>query len=259
MTIYISVISHGHSCLINQLSCLSNLLSSELQIVIKSNKSGDSFESLADKAHFHWLDSTYGLGFGHNNNIVFDYCRTKLGMKDNDYFIVLNPDVIVERDDIHLLINHMKTSGCKLSTINLYRDYNRLISDNSIRRYPSLIQFLKSFLGLGNSAIIEKNGIEEPTYVDWAAGSFLAFEANHYDSLNGFDENYFMYCEDIDICYRSNLVGERVKYFPEIQAVHLAQHANRKLFSKHFYWHVTSVLYFLFTRAGLTKSKSSLS
>ena len=257
MTTYISVISHGHSCLINQLSCLSNL-SSELQIVIKSNKPGDSFESLAHKANFHWLDSTYGLGFGHNNNTVFNYCRTKLGMKDNDYFIVLNPDVIVESDEVKLLIGYMKSSGCKLSTINLYRDYNRLISDNSIRKYPSLIQFVKSFLGLGNSAIIEKNGIKEPTYVDWAAGSFLAFEASHYDSLNGFDENYFMYCEDIDICYRSHLLGERVKYFPKIQAVHLAKHANKKIMSKHFYWHVRSVIRFLLTKASWTMNKSSM-
>ncbi|WP_222104720.1 glycosyltransferase family protein [Shewanella algae] len=234
-------------------------LSPKYQIVVKSNKSGDNFDDLTSMPNFHWLDKAYGLGFGNNNNVVFDFCRTELSMKEDDYFILLNPDVIVDSNDLDLLVSKMKLSESKISTINLYNDYERTIFDNSIRKFPSFIQFSKSFLGLGNSAIIDKDEIKSPCYVDWAAGSFLAFEAHHYCILNGFDEKYFMYCEDIDICYRSHLIGERVTYFPEIKAVHLAKHANRNLFSKHFYWHVTSVIRFLLTKIGLTKPSSSLS
>jgi len=130
--------------------------------------------------------------------------------------------------------------------------------DNSIRKFPSLTQFGKSFLGLGNPTIINKNIVSAPTIVDWAAGSFLAFRSSHYAALKGFDEGYFMYCEDVDICYRSMLLGEQVVFFPQIKMQHLAEHANRSIFSKHFYWHVKSALRFLLKRNGLVKAQETL-
>ena len=257
MNIFISVISHGHSELINKLECLSEL-SEGFNVVVKSNKPKDCFDDIKLKSNFHWLDGDYGLGFGHNNNIVYEYCRKSLGMVSEDCFVVLNPDVIIKADDILTLVEKMDANFCKISAINLFKDDNKSIHDNSIRNFPSFSQFAQSFLGLGNSAIIDKSQLKTPSYVDWAAGSFLAFKASHYYDLNGFDENYFMYCEDIDICYRSQLLGERVLYFPEIKAIHLAKHANRKLMSKHLYWHVKSVIRYLITKLGFTKAKSSL-
>ncbi|EDP57491.1 glycosyltransferase family 2 protein [Vibrio sp. AND4] len=258
MRVFLSVVSHGHSELIHQLDCLTNVIN-DFEVVVKSNKPDDNFSVLNESKNFHWIDEQYFLGFGNNNNIVFDYCRSKLGMREDDYFIVLNPDVVVSSAEIYLLIENMEKNRSKLSAINLYKDYDMTIYDDSIRKFPSFIQFAKSFLGLGNSAVLDKNMIRVHCFIDWAAGSFLAFKVSHYVALSGFDENYFMYCEDIDICYRSHLLDERVLYFPEIKAVHLAKHANRKILSKHFYWHVTSVVRFLLTKAGLTKSKSSLS
>lgn len=124
--------------------------------------------------------------------------------------------------------------------------------------FPSLKHFIKSFLGLGNSSIVDKSKIIEPCHIDWAAGSFLAIQSCHYLKLGGFDEKYFMYCEDIDICYRSFLMNIPVKYYPAIHAIHLAKHANRKIFSKHFYWHFSSAIRFLLTKKNLTKMKSSI-
>lgn len=257
MNIFISVISHGHSELINKLECLSEL-SEGFNVVVKSNKPKDCFDDINRKSNFHWLNGDYGLGFGHNNNIVYEYCRKFLGMVGRDYFVVLNPDVIIKADEILTLIEKMNANFTKISAINLFKDNDKTIYDNSIRDFPSFSQFAKSFLGLGNRAILDKSELNTPSYIDWAAGSFLAFKASHYAELDGFDENYFMYCEDIDICYRSHLLGERVLYFPEIKAIHLAKHANRNVVSKHFYWHVKSVIRFLVTKLGLTKAKSSL-
>jgi hypothetical protein len=257
MTIYISVVSHGHSTLISQLSCLSSL-TKIFQVVVKSNKPNDQFDNLIISPNFHWIDEQYRCGFGHNNNIVFEYCRSMLGMKEDDFFIVLNPDIVIEVNEIESVIKQMIQSKNKLSAINLFKDTQYSVYDNSIRNFPSLMQFCKSFLGLGNSSVLDKSILMTPSPVDWASGSFLAFKVDHYGRLGGFDENYFMYCEDIDICYRSYLAGERVTYYPNVKALHLAKHANRKLFSKHFYWHVTSVIRFLLTKAGLTKAKSSI-
>ncbi|MDE1220613.1 glycosyltransferase family 2 protein [Vibrio aestuarianus] len=215
-------------------------------MVVKSNKPGDLFESLNNKHNFHQIDGSYGCGFGENNNIVFDYCCSVLGMKEDDYFIVLNPDVIIKPCMIKILIEYMERDRINLAAINLFKDEAEEVYDNSIRQFPSLLQFVKSFLGFNNDSLLDKNQLTSSIEVDWAAGSFLAFRASHYKALKGFDEKYFMYCEDIDICYRSCLVGERVTYFPDVKAIHLAKHENRKLFSKHFYWHVSSVFRFFF-------------
>jgi GT2 family glycosyltransferase len=68
---------------------------------------------------------------------------------------------------------------------------------------------------------------------------------NTYRALKGFDEGYFMYCEDIDICYRAKQLATDILYFQDIKAVHLAQHSNRRVFSKHFFWHLKSIARFL--------------
>jgi hypothetical protein len=257
MNVYISVISHGHSELINELSCLSDL-SNHFKVVVKSNKPNDCFRQLALNPNFHWLDNRYGCGFGHNNNIVFEYCQSELSMSDNDVFIVLNPDVIITVDSVKRLLSEMYNKEIKISAINLFKNKELTEFDNSIRHFPSLKQFVKSFLGLGNCSIIDKNKLTMLCSIDWAAGSFLAFKALHYKILGGFDEKYFMYCEDIDLCYRSNKIKVPVTYHPNIVAIHLAQHANRKIFSRHFYWHVSSVFRFLLSKLGMTKPSSSM-
>ena len=256
MAIYISVISHGHYEIINELSCLS-LLSSEFNIIIKSNKPNDVFGDWIDKPNVHWIDEQYGYGFGKNNNLVFNYCKLELGMKSEDYFIVLNPDVIINSSELEKLVHMMTEHKIMLSSINLFKDEAFSSHDNSIRRFPSATQFFSSFMGMGNSSIIDKRKLAAPTYVDWAAGSFLAFRAQHYEKLNGFDESYFMYCEDIDICYRSYLSGVRVLYYPEIKAIHLAKHANRHFLSKHFYWHVRSVVKYLLRKYFINNPNST--
>ncbi|WP_108649846.1 glycosyltransferase family protein [Dongshaea marina] len=254
--VFMSIISHNHGDLICKLDCISKL-SNRFNIIVKSNVPDDiRLQSYCRGAKITLLDQNYGLGFGHNNNYVFDYCVDNKELSDDDYFILLNPDVVVDDLNLHLLVERMTESSIDIATINLYKDCNYQEYDKSIRHFPKLIDFVNSFLGWGNPTEIDKNSVKEQSEVDWCAGSFMAIRASHYKKLRGFDQGYFMYCEDIDICYRSSGLGKRVTYFPDIQAVHLAKHANRKIFSKHFYWHVMSVFRFLLSRYGLTKMKS---
>ncbi|HAS6173836.1 Rhamnosyltransferase WbbL [Vibrio vulnificus] len=246
MSVYIAVVSHGHGELIHDLGCLKELIS-DFKVIIKSNKFGDDFHCLINQDNFYWIDSSYGLGFGENNNYIFDFCTNELEMKDDDYFVVLNPDVLLSSCYLTSLIEQVKDSGNKIAAINLFKDSEFLVYDMSIRHFPNLLNFAQSFLGMVNDSIIDKSEITKPTQVDWAAGSFLLFKVSHYKALGGFDEKYFMYCEDIDICFRSNILGEKVTYYPNVKAIHLAKHANRKIFSKHFYWHVKSLIRFLST------------
>lgn len=256
MAIYISVVSHNHNRIIEQLDCISKL-SEEFNVVVKLNTKEDKkYFYMHDNLHV--IDEQHGLGFGHNNNFVYSYCKSHLGIKPHDFFIVLNPDVFITVESINTLVSEMLERRVKIGAINLYKEIEFKNHDESIRRFPRLVDFSKSFLGYGNDTLINKDEIIEPSIVDWAAGSFLIFQSSHYEKLGGFDESYFMYCEDIDICHRSQQLNEPVTYFPSIKGVHLAQHSNRKIFSKHFYWHVKSITRYLLSRRGLTSCKSSI-
>jgi N-acetylglucosaminyl-diphospho-decaprenol L-rhamnosyltransferase len=257
MSIFIAVVSHGHSKLIQKLACLSKL-AQKYTVVVKINKNEQGLVPYLEDNKISCIDDLYGIGFGHNNNVVYRYCKEHLSMKDEDYFLVFNPDVISDETAIDTLIELMINDSVNLAGVNLFKDPYYSIPDNSIRTFPSFPQFVKSFLGMGNSSFINKELVKMPTKVDWAAGSFLAFKVSHYSRLKGFDEGYFMYCEDIDICYRSQLIDEQVVFYPQIKMQHLAEHQNRSIFSKHFYWHVSSAFRFLLTKHGFTRVKSSL-
>jgi GT2 family glycosyltransferase len=253
MSIFISVVSHGHGALIKKLSCLSKL-AKKYTVVVKINDKEQELSSYLEDNDIRYIDDLYGIGFGHNNNVVYEYCKNNLSMKSDDYFLVLNPDVISDENSIDDLIILMLADNVQIAGVNLFKDDRYLIPDNSIRDFPSIPQFVKSFLGMGNSTIINKGLVNDAIKVDWAAGSFLAFKSSHYERLKGFDEGYFMYCEDIDICYRSKLLGEALTFYPQIKMIHLAQHANRSVFSKHFFWHLKSVIRYLTMYYGLRKS-----
>jgi GT2 family glycosyltransferase len=257
MSVFISVVSHGHGELIKKLACLSKLAEKYI-VVVKINQEELGLVQYFEENNIRYIDKLYGIGFGHNNNEVYKYCKDHLYMKEDDYFLVQNPDVIADMDSIDELIKLMLINNSQLAGVNLFKDDECLVPDNSIRHFPSFSHFTKSFLGIGNSSIINKELVKEAKEVDWIAGSFLAFKSSHYARLKGFDEGYFMYCEDIDICYRSNMLSVPVIFYPQIKIQHLTGLANRSIFSKHFYWHVHSAIRFLLTRRGLTRLRSCL-
>lgn len=257
--IYLSIVSHGHGNLIRENKELCSLLKcNNIILVIKNNCLDKALVDFCVDKKIYLIDSDYGLGFGKNNNFVFKFCENYLAMKKDDFFMVVNPDVYIEEEKIQLLAEKMSKNKTLISAINLFKDKNFSQPDLSIRTFPSFISFIKSFLFKENSTVLDKNVIHKSISIDWAAGSFLAFKAGYYQSLGGFDEKYFMYCEDIDICYRSNRKGGEVIYYPDITAIHLAKHANRKILSKHFFWHIKSAIRFLLTKKGLTRPKSSI-
>lgn len=255
--VFISVVSHGHGELISSIGCLSKL-SSVFTVVVKNNCPDDVLTSFSGDHEIILLDEGYYQGFGFNNNAVFDYCIKRLGMKPDDYFLVLNPDVNISAVTIESLIDLLVHDRTDVAAINLYKDDHLTLYDNSIRRFPSLGDFFSSFfLGL-NKSIIDKSVVIEPICIDWCAGSFMAIKSSVYSAISGFDINYFMYCEDIDFCLRVKRAGYNIMYYPMVKAVHLASHGNRAVFSRHFFWHLKSIIRYLFVKHGYLNSKSNL-
>ena len=69
----------------------------------------------------------------------------------------------------------------------------------------------------------------------------MLFRSEAYAAIKGFDERFFMYGEDFDICARIQLAGWQLQVGEDLVARHDAQRASHAK-AKHLYWHVTSLL-----------------
>lgn len=240
MALFISVVNHNHDEMISANDTLKNLAQKHTVIIKSNTEAKTCLQQYCQKSGIHLIQGSSFKGFGANNNEVFKVAKASFNMCNEDYFLVLNPDIEISLESISSLLTELQHTPADISAINLFRDKAMTEYDNSIRHYPKLLNPFKTLLGLPRKDIYNKELIKKPTNIDWAAGSFLLFKALAYEKLNGFDEKYFMYFEDADICTRANIKGYKVMYFPKIKAVHFASHQNRKLFSKHFIWYLSS-------------------
>lgn len=246
MKIFVSVVSHGHFSTIQALGVLPLLAEHEnVEVCILDNVNEPGLRDWSEYSNIHYITQDKRCGFGENNNKVFDFFYGDLKVR-NSVFLVLNPDVKICANDLFKLTELFLRDGAKIAAISLFKDFSFQTPDCSIRRFPTLHTFIKSYFFGNVSTGIEKKKLRSGDFLGWAAGSFLMFDPSHFKKIGGFDTKYFMYCEDIDICLRSWLCeGVKLTIYPNIKAVHLANHQNRKLFSKHFAWHVASVLRYL--------------
>jgi N-acetylglucosaminyl-diphospho-decaprenol L-rhamnosyltransferase len=117
--------------------------------------------------------------------------------------------------------------------------------EDSARRFPTTGSLLKKFLAEKRQPDYPAD--RGPTQVDWLAGMFMLFRADAYRSVDGFDEAYFLYYEDVDICHRLRLGGAAITYEPRAEVIHDARRASRRdlRLARH---HLSGILRFLWRR-----------
>lgn len=71
-----------------------------------------------------------------------------MGMKECDYFITLNPDILLDKSNTLSLIKTLKHKQPQLATINLFLDKEELVTDDNIRLYPEFMNFIKTYLSM---------------------------------------------------------------------------------------------------------------
>ncbi|SLM61835.1 MULTISPECIES: galactosyltransferase-related protein [Dickeya] len=244
--IFISVVNHNSDELIIKSNVLSKL-SEDFSVILKCNTPATpELIEHAKKSAIILLNESYGLGFAQNNNFVYNHCYHQLKISDSDFFLVLNPDVIIEKNDLESLYEIVKKEKPAICTINLFKDSEKTQLEYSIKKFPSLLTPWIALFKSTRPDIYDKASIEKPIPIDWAAGSFLLFRSEIYRKLNGFNEKFFMYFEDVDICRRAHKENISITYYPNIKATHLGAYNNRKILSRHFCWYLRSYLRYHF-------------
>lgn len=177
-------------------------------------------------------------GFGANHNAAFELCTSRL-------FAVVNPDIRILDNSLSDLAEHIEQSQAALAVpLVLSPDGH---AEDSVRKFPTPISLLLKALGMsdGRLQLPEPVGIVE---IPWAAGMFLLFDVRSFAQVGGFDERYFLYYEDVDICARIRQSGGRIILCGDAKVVHDAQRTSRRNL-RYASWHLSSMLRFLVTHS----------
>jgi len=170
-------------------------------------------------------------GFGANHNQAFLE-------SSGEYFCVLNPDIRLLNNPFPELIKH--NTGVTAPQII---DESGHIQD-SAREFLTPLRLLKRIFNKFFKKSSYKNNINI-IHPDWVAGMFMVLPKKIYKAINGFDERYYLYCEDMDICWRLRKKGYEVTLDKNTKAIHAAQRDSHKKL-KYLYWHVKSLFIFFF-------------
>jgi N-acetylglucosaminyl-diphospho-decaprenol L-rhamnosyltransferase len=143
------------------------------------------------------------------------------------YVLVCNPDLVVVPGAVRRLARVLDEHGDVGLAGPMLRELSGVVYPSG-REFPSLADAIgHAFLGLvwgGNpwTRRYRHLGAEQHRArdADWVSGAFFLVRRLAFESVGGFDERYFMYLEDVDLCWRLHRAGWRVRYEPEAEVVH---------------------------------------
>ena len=212
----LSVVSHRQNALVNQLlEDVQRHCADRVALIVTENVPDDT--AISSSLPFEHVVNTRVKGFGANHNAAFRHCRTP-------WFCVVNPDIRLPADPFASLIADFDDPAVAVAG-PLVRSPAGAIED-SARRFPTAGFLLKKVLAEKRQPDYPAD--RGPTQVDWVAGMFMLFRADAYRSVDGFDEAYFLYYEDVDICHRLRLRGAAIVYEPRAEVIHDARRASRR-------------------------------
>ena len=184
-----------------------------------------------------YADVTYlpigkNLGFGGGHNYV-------LAQLDSKYHAIVNPDIILEEDAFSKLIAFMEDESIGMCVPRLVDEEGNLLAvyRRDLTVWDMFIRmFLKgAFKKRQAYHTMQDADYTKPFDVPFAQGSFLLVRTDLFKQLGGFDERFFLYMEDADLCKRVNQVS-RLCYCPDATVIHKwekGSHKSGKLFKLH--------------------------
>lgn len=245
--IVVSVVSHNHGDMVP--GVVSQLLTfPEVSQVIVTLNVPEAW-TMPENVKVHLVRNPVPKGFGSNHNAAYRLYRKNnntVGMHSasNDFFCVLNPDIEFTGNPFPALLKCMQDTGASIVGPAIL-DVQGNLAD-SARLFPTPAGLLKKALGCGDGRYVYKLH-DAPFPVDWVAGMFVLFSAQTFAHLQGFDEKYYLYYEDVDICARARQLNETVILCPSCSAIHDARRASRKSM-RFLSWHLRSMARFLLQR-----------
>jgi GT2 family glycosyltransferase len=196
-----------------------------LQVIVVDNASVDeSMEMVAKKyPAVLGIKNSENLGFAKANNVGVE-------ASDARYVLFLNSDTVVKRYSLVKPLKYLRTHPkVGAITIKLYLKDGTIDFDNH-RGYPTPWASISKFTGLAklfpqstffNSYHLGFQKLNKIHQIPVAAGSYMMMPTKLFRDIGMWDETYFFYGEDIDLCYRINEAGYKIIYYPKVSTLHL--------------------------------------
>ena len=199
--------------------CLESILSQgidDIEVIIVDNNSNDGLITKFKKKYinFKWISNKINAGFS-------KACNQGAEIAKNEYYLFLNPDTELEKNSLvkmKSIIDNFPNSILSISQLdsdgNIGFPYGNFLS---IRTFNGIIRFLDRLISLENRNINNEKPFIKP---NWVSGSFLLIDRENFNKLGGWDEDYWMYYEDMDLCKRANIIGIDIVLINSISCTH---------------------------------------
>jgi N-acetylglucosaminyl-diphospho-decaprenol L-rhamnosyltransferase len=223
-------------------TCLRSLACQPVtEVVVVDNGSVDGSRLVAEEAGVRWIETGANLGYGGAAN------RGVAEMKDRSFtqLLISNADIDLRPGAVAALVAAFdRDPALALVGPALYNPDGSLYP--SARTFPDLVVAMgHGVLGL----VAPRNRFTrkyrlldwdhgQAARVDWISGACFLVRRDSWEAVGGFDPAYFMYLEDVDLCWRLHLAGSEVGYEPAAQVVHVQgvstdRHPYRMLAAHH--------------------------
>ncbi len=199
--------------------CIESISSQNIsnnEIIIVDNNSDSSLvnEYKIKYNKCKWIINDKNLGFSKACNIGAKAAKY-------EHFVFLNPDTELGINClIQLKSNIIKHSNSIISISQLDSYGNKTFPYGkflSVKTFNGLIRFIFRFINSENRLKDNKKPLLRP---DWVSGSFLSIDKKNFNKLGGWDEDYWMYYEDMDLCKRAKNIGMEIILINSISCTH---------------------------------------
>lgn len=247
--ISISIVSHLQGHLLDALLSDLNMLCTDhpLEVLLTLNlPEALPFELDMFSFPVKKLENVTPLGFSANHNKAF-------AESTGQYFCVMNPDIRLLKNPFPILLEELEKQDAAVIAPAVLSPAGKV--EDSIRKFPTLFSLASKMFGVNDGRYSFATGDRTFT-ADWAGGMFMLFHAEDFRCVNGFDEGFFLYYEDVDICARLWNKGRSVAACPKVQVTHDARRTSYRNF-QYMRWHLSSMVRYFrknwFHRLNTTK------
>ena len=151
----------------------------------------------------------------------------------------MNPDIRLNEDPFPALLSCLQDFNVGVVAPVVLGEDGEM--EDSARYFPTPFKILcKAFGKCKGSDYVVSN---EPIFPNWVGGMFMLFPSEIFKQLDGFDQKFFLYYEDVDLCARLRLLGYEVVLCPAASVVHQARRSSHSDF-KYMIWHIASMMRF---------------
>lgn len=218
-----------HHCILSVQKALKGI---DAEIIVVDNASSDDSCSMVKQLfpEIILIENQENIGFPKGNNIGVEQAKGK-------YICILNPDTVVAEDTFAKLLEFAQNKP-RLGIVGChFIDGTGAFLPESKRNVPTPKVSLLKMLGKDKLYYAHHLSEQQTGKVSVVTGAFMFVEKKKYLSLKGFDEDFFMYGEDIDLCYRAEKAGLENYYFADTTIIHYKGESTTKdkVYLKRFY------------------------